>query len=69
MLVRHNKTGEIYHWLAAAIDCTNSRDGTAVVVFCPDDDKHTIYVMEQNEFNEKFEAISNADQLTEKEHV
>ena len=52
---RHKKTGKIYKWLAAGVDCTNSRDGTSVAVYCPDDNEHTIFVRERSEFEEKFE--------------
>jgi hypothetical protein len=54
MLYRHRKTGTIYRWLAAGVDCTNSRDGTAVVIYCPDDDAHTIYVRDRAEFEANF---------------
>ena len=54
---RNNKTGKRYRWLAAGTDCTNSRDGLPVVVYCPDDNEHTIYVRELREFEEKFTAI------------
>jgi hypothetical protein len=56
-LYRNKKTGGQYQWLAAGIDCTNSRDGATVVVYCPVDDEHTIYVREQAEFYEKFEPV------------
>ena len=57
MFYRHNKTGNIYRHLAIAVDATNSRDGTFVVVYCPDDDEHTIYVREVDEFESKFTLI------------
>jgi len=54
----NNKTGKRYRWLAAATDCTNSRDGLPVVVYCPDNNEHTIYVREQSEFESKFTEIA-----------
>ena len=54
---RHNKTGRRYRWLAAGIDCTNARAGLPVVVYCPDDKEHTIYVRELAEFEAKFTAL------------
>lgn len=57
MLFRHKKTGNIYRKLANGIDCTNSRDGTEVVVYCPDDNEHTIYVREIVEFHAGFEVV------------
>jgi Pyruvate/2-oxoacid:ferredoxin oxidoreductase delta subunit len=57
MKFKHNKTGNIYRLLAHAIDCTNSRDGTACIVYCPDDAENTIYVREDQEFFDKFTEI------------
>jgi hypothetical protein len=57
MLFRHRKTGKMYRHLAHGTDCTNSRDGTSVVVYCPDDNEHTIYVRDTAEFHEKFEMV------------
>lgn len=54
---RHNKTGNRYRLLACGIDSTNERDGLPVVVYCPDDDEHSIYVRELREFEAKFTAI------------
>lgn len=56
MIYRNKRTGKRYRWLAAGVDCTNARDGTPVVVYCPDDDEHTIWVREQEEFMQKFQA-------------
>lgn len=53
----HKKNGKIYRLLAAGTDCTNSRDGVAVAVYCPDDNGQEIYVRERKEFEEKFELI------------
>jgi hypothetical protein len=55
---RHKKTGQVYRWLADGVDCTNSRDGTMVVIYCPDDCEHTVFVREHDEFYEKFEIVS-----------
>jgi hypothetical protein len=54
---RHKKTEKRYLLLAHAMDCTNARDGTPVIVYCHDDDQNTIFVREEAEFFEKFEAI------------
>lgn len=58
---RNNKTNRRYRLLAAAVDCTNSRDGLPVVVYCPDDNEHTIYVRELAEFENKFTEIAGKD--------
>lgn len=58
MLFKNKKNGKTYRYLAVGIDCTNSRDGTMVVIYCPDDDDHSVYVREYGEFYEKFEELS-----------
>ena len=45
-----------------AIDCTNSRDGTETVVYCPEDDFTEIYVREAKEFNERFTLIGESNE-------
>ena len=52
---RHKKSGRFYALLAHGVDCTNSRPGTAVVVYSPEGNPHAIYVREESEFYEKFE--------------
>lgn len=52
-----NTSGEKYRLLATGVDCTKSRDGTDVAIYCPDDDQHTIYVCELVEFNDRFTAM------------
>lgn len=55
-LFRHNKTGNLYRWLGAATDCTNSRDGTCVVIYSPVSGPKAghWFVRECKEFCEKF---------------
>ena len=54
----NHKTSKIYLILAVgAIDCTNERDGTSVVIYCPDNDENTLYVREEVEFFEKFSEM------------
>ncbi len=53
-----DKSGNIYRYLATGIDSTSSRAGTLVVIFCPDDDEHTVFVREETEFYEKFKVIN-----------
>ena len=57
MLYENLKTGKLYIHLAAGIDCTNSRDGIPVVIYCPDDNEHIIFVREENEFYQKFKIV------------
>ncbi len=52
---RHNKTGNEYHKLYDAIDCTNSRDGVKVVVYVNKDLQ--VFVREASEFYQKFTRI------------
>lgn len=63
----HNKTGNRYRLLAFGTDCTNSRNGTPVAVYCPDDNEHSIYVRDLAEFREKFTEAIAAEPATEKE--
>jgi hypothetical protein len=60
MLYKHRKTGHLYRWLAVGVDTTNGRDGTLVVIYCPDDDEHTVFVRERKEFEEKFELAGRS---------
>ena len=59
MKYRNIKTGNIYRWLATGIDTTNERDGLPVVIYCPDDNEHTICVREAKEFDEKFRLVDD----------
>jgi len=58
----HKKTGKRY-WVinAQAKDCTNTRDGLAVVVYCRSDERdipsNDWFVREASEFFEKFEPV------------
>lgn len=61
MYFRNRKTGLIYRWLAAGVDCTNARHGTPMAIYCPDDDEHTVYVREQSEFDDKFELMERGN--------
>jgi hypothetical protein len=58
---KNNKTGDLYLLLAFGVDTTNSRDGSSVVIYCPDDKENTIYVREETEFYEKFHPVSLDD--------
>jgi len=57
MKYKHNKTGNIYRHLAHGIDCTNSRDGTPVIVYCPENKENTVFTIETKEFNQKFSPL------------
>ena len=60
----HKKTGKRY-WVinAQAKDCTNIRDGLAVVVYCRGDERDIPskdwFVREASEFFEKFEPVES----------
>ncbi len=55
---RHMKSGVLYHVVDLGLDCTNSRDGTRVVIY-----RNYVgvlnqtFVRELNEFREKFEKL------------
>ena len=57
MRYRNKKTGNVYRRLASAIDATNARDGTLMIVYCPDDNEHSIFVRDATEFDNKFEPL------------
>jgi hypothetical protein len=54
---RHKKSGEIYIKLAEGTDCTNSRDGTPVVIYSKAIHGEPVHVRETAEFYEKFIPI------------
>lgn len=57
MKFKNKKTGNIYRLLAHAIDSTNQRDGLTVIVYCPDDNEHSVFVREEKEFFYNFEIL------------
>ena len=59
MIYKNKKTGNLYRHLASGIDATNERDGLLVVVYCPCDNEHSIYVRADTEFHQKFELVEN----------
>jgi len=52
--VSHSKTGNRYVSLGQVLDCTNSRDGTRVVLYQRADGTPERFVREAGEFAEKF---------------
>jgi len=58
-LAKHKKTGNIYRvHEGIVLDCTNSRDGTACVLYEKDGN---IFVREASEFNNKFIMLQVED--------
>lgn len=55
---KHKKTGNLYVVLTQAIDCTNGREGTPVVVYALKGDMRNMYVRDEAEFNTKFELVT-----------
>ncbi len=58
MLYRHLKTGAFYRLLAVATDCTNARHGRLTAIYCPDDNEHSIYVRDMEEFESRFVPVA-----------
>jgi hypothetical protein len=58
----HKNTGRLYLVEAEAIDCTNERDGTPVVVYRRVGE-HQTYVRLRSEFTEQFEPTMCSDDL------
>ena len=50
----NNKNGRIYQVVQEAIDCTNERDGLAVVVYTCEYAPGKLFLKEKNEFLNKF---------------
>lgn len=62
MNYRNKKTGLIYRHLAAGYENVDilGVSPIAYVIYCPDNDEHTIYVEEEEAFYEKFEIVEKA---------
>lgn len=58
---RNRKNGKLYRVLHHAVDCTNARDGQAVIVYCPDDRPDFICVREKDEFEAKFIRVEDPE--------
>lgn len=52
--VIHLQTKKRYWLLAHGVDRTGARDGNAVTIYCPQDDLHTIYVCDSDEFDYQY---------------
>ena len=63
MRYRNKKNGKVYLKMADSRDCTNSRDGNKVTVYCAEDNGVDIFVRDTDEFNEKFELIDDLKDL------
>lgn len=61
--VTHRKTGNTYYLNAKAIDATNERDGTEVMVYRNTDGQ--VFVRELQEFNRKFRLADEAAALAQ----
>jgi hypothetical protein len=61
---RHNKTGKLYFLIGNATDCTNSRDGTEVVIYFQVGNISRTFVREKSEFLQKFTPIPNDEKNT-----
>jgi len=54
---RNNKNGNVYLVQGKAIDRTNSRDGTPVIIYSPVAKPDEISVREETEFYQKFTEV------------
>lgn len=54
---RNNKTGDSYRIVGRAIDCTNDRDGTKVIMYVKHGTIEPVYAREYSEFEQKFTLI------------
>jgi hypothetical protein len=53
MTYKNIKTGNLYRYLAMASNASN--DGKLMVVYCPCNNEHSIYVRNEDEFYEMYE--------------
>ncbi len=56
MIRLKDDNGNFYRFLAAGI-YKKELDFETVVVYCPDDNEHSIFVMGEKEFYNKFEMV------------
>lgn len=61
MIYQHKKTGNRYRHLGIGCDCTDARDGTLVVIYCPLNDEHIIYVRDQAEHEARFDIVPDPE--------
>lgn len=54
----NKKNGKRYIVTGEAIDCTNARDGTPVIIYHPEDNPKLVCVRERAEFLLKFDPES-----------
>lgn len=54
---KNNKNGQIYNLIAQATDCTNSRNGTPVVIYSPEENPSRLFVRAVWEFEVKFTQV------------
>jgi len=55
MKYKNKKTGEVFRHLAFGTDHTTDRDGSRVIIYCPDDNDNSIHVREEKDFFANFE--------------
>jgi len=58
VLYRHVKTGNSYRLIKQGMDCTNSRDGLRVAIYCRDGEPEKTFVRDLAEFHQKFEKLT-----------
>ena len=57
----HKKTGTRYVSPGLVTDCTNSRDGTVMVIYWREGESNVVFVRDAFEFDAKFEEIEELD--------
>jgi hypothetical protein len=53
----HVKTGKIYVGIQIVTDCTNARDGAAMMLYRRESDLRVLFVRDLQEFQVKFQKI------------
>ena len=57
LIYREKKTGFLFRHLAIAVNKSFAYHDCLMVVYCPDDDEHSVYVRKKTEFDLCFELV------------
>lgn len=56
---REKSTGNIFLSLALGVDTTKCREGTTIIIYCPNDNENAIFVKDVKEFAVQFEIVED----------
>lgn len=64
MKFKNKGNGKTYRWLAQGTLEESGVPDTDVAIYCPDDNEHTVYCREIEEFYNLFELVENDNKKT-----